>query len=264
MWLLFSLTWGTIRLFRERHETKENGWGFGQLVPVLLLLLPALLMLEGFSGMETQADMQLMALRATDGDSSMALDSVPLTGHPSDTLCPRVQLLCNQDYRGEPWYLDNLFLIMSYFTSAACIILQMPLLGNGQISILTSEVPGVFIAGFFVPGIIPLCGIVSGIQGREWCTPFLIKLAVNSGKRYRVSRWIFCLWAPVSAIIFVIGWHYWDSVDGFDDPSMLSWISIGVVLWILVCVIISCYALFRGLFSIYSQVLVSRRTRDYI
>lgn len=108
MWLLFSLTWGTMRLFRECRDTEENDWGFGQLVPVLLLLLPAVSMLEGFSGMESQEDMHLMSPLATDGDSSMALDSVSPPEHPSDTLCPRVQLLCNRDYRDEPWYLDNL------------------------------------------------------------------------------------------------------------------------------------------------------------
>lgn len=31
-------------------DLEENHWGFGQLVPVLLLLLPVLLMAEGFSG----------------------------------------------------------------------------------------------------------------------------------------------------------------------------------------------------------------------
>lgn len=240
-----------MRLFYER-DTEENEWGFGQLVSVLLLLLPALSMLEGFSSMEPQADMQLMPPRATDGDSSMTLDSDPPPEYPSDTLCPRVQLLCNQDYRGEPWYLDNLFLIMSYFTSAACIILQMPLAGIQQIFMWIFEVPAVFAAGIFIPGIIPLCGVVSDILRKERRTPFLIKLAVDPGKRYRVSRWIFCLWAPVFAIFFVIGSYQWDSVD---YPGMIVWITIGELLWILVCVIISCYSFFRGLFSIYLQLV---------
>lgn len=39
-----------MRLFYKRHASEENGWGFGQLVPVFLLLLPVLLMAEGFSG----------------------------------------------------------------------------------------------------------------------------------------------------------------------------------------------------------------------
>lgn len=38
-----------MRLFRGRHAT-ESEWGFGQLVPVVLLLLPALLIVEAFSG----------------------------------------------------------------------------------------------------------------------------------------------------------------------------------------------------------------------
>lgn len=50
LWLLFSLSWGTVKLFSERRATEESGWRFGQVVPVVLLLSPLLLMVEGFSG----------------------------------------------------------------------------------------------------------------------------------------------------------------------------------------------------------------------
>lgn len=50
LWLSFSLIWGTMRLFYTRRPSEENEWSFGQLVPVLLLLLPVLLVTEAFSG----------------------------------------------------------------------------------------------------------------------------------------------------------------------------------------------------------------------
>ena len=43
LWLAFALFWGTSRLFGTRTYSKditENTWTFGQLFPVLLLLLP--------------------------------------------------------------------------------------------------------------------------------------------------------------------------------------------------------------------------------
>lgn len=57
LWLMFALIWGTIRLFTIRsfvppdsNVVEEDFWGFGQLVPVLLLLLPILLIAESCSG----------------------------------------------------------------------------------------------------------------------------------------------------------------------------------------------------------------------
>lgn len=215
-------------------------------------------MLEGFSGIESQADIQLMPPRAIDGDSSMALDSIPPPEHPSDTLWSHIQRLCSHDFRAEPWYLDNLFLIMSYFAMAACFILivQSPGWGNyGRMSLLLELVLGLSAGGIVIPGAIPLCGIVSGIQRRGKRSPFLIKLAVDSGNRYRMSRWIFCLWALISGIAFAVGFYTLGDI-GSEFGSC-------AILWISVWGIISFYAVFRGLFSIYSQVLAHNRPRDY-
>lgn len=57
LWLLFSLVWGCIRLFSVRSYSLEEGraleedfWGFGQIVPTLLLFIPVLLIFENLSG----------------------------------------------------------------------------------------------------------------------------------------------------------------------------------------------------------------------
>lgn len=58
LWLLFSLVWGTLRLFTVRYGSQrssdmleESYWGFGQVIPVLLLLVPVLMVVESLSGM---------------------------------------------------------------------------------------------------------------------------------------------------------------------------------------------------------------------
>ncbi|KFY08186.1 hypothetical protein V492_06453 [Pseudogymnoascus sp. VKM F-4246] len=63
LWLLFALSWGTIRIYKDRKAVdddsaakpesikdfvlQENSWGFGQLIPTLLLILPLFSLIEG-------------------------------------------------------------------------------------------------------------------------------------------------------------------------------------------------------------------------
>lgn len=51
LWLAFALAWGTRNLFITRaysSDNTENTWGFGQLFPVLLLLLPLVSFVETY------------------------------------------------------------------------------------------------------------------------------------------------------------------------------------------------------------------------
>ncbi len=51
LWLAFALAWGTRNLFNTRAysgDKTENTWGFGQLFPVLLLVLPLLSIVETY------------------------------------------------------------------------------------------------------------------------------------------------------------------------------------------------------------------------
>lgn len=57
-WLLFSLAWGTVRIFGiklndapKEITTEESLWGFGQFVPTLLLIIPLVGLIEGILGM---------------------------------------------------------------------------------------------------------------------------------------------------------------------------------------------------------------------
>ena len=55
LWLAFALAWGTGNLFSTRlHDTDktQNTWSFGQIFPVILLVLPLLSLVETFYGEE--------------------------------------------------------------------------------------------------------------------------------------------------------------------------------------------------------------------
>ena len=54
-WLVVALAWGTIAVLRERNIptgyqpdvlSEQDAWSFGQIVPVVLLLLPFLALVE--------------------------------------------------------------------------------------------------------------------------------------------------------------------------------------------------------------------------
>ena len=56
-WLAVALVWGTIAVLRDRNGpdaegalSEQNAWSFGQIVPVVLLLLPFLALVEVFYG----------------------------------------------------------------------------------------------------------------------------------------------------------------------------------------------------------------------
>ena len=54
IWLFFSLLWGIFKIFTWRMDapvtTYENKWGFGQILPLLLLLLPAVAVPQFYDG----------------------------------------------------------------------------------------------------------------------------------------------------------------------------------------------------------------------
>lgn len=206
-----------------------------------------------------------MPRQTPEGDSAivsydMTLDNEPLPGCLGNALCARVQRLCNHDFRDEPWYVDNLFLIMCYVTSGPIIILEMLFMGYfGALgTFLKTLVPAMLGGGCIILATIPLCGTVSCIQRRGRRSSFITRLTIDSRKKYRVPRWIFCLYAPISVIIFgamALPFHaaIWDVYTASLFPGI----------WCGIFYIVHLYACFRSLFSIYSQLLSSEGPRDY-
>ncbi|OBT78882.1 hypothetical protein VF21_02796 [Pseudogymnoascus sp. 05NY08] len=97
VWLFFYLVWGTIRIARDRpaagvdfaakHDIQkdvvlqENSWGFGQLVPTLLLILPLFSLVEG----------------VIEDDTAAALDEAPSSNRSSEEGQAAVDILASID-----------------------------------------------------------------------------------------------------------------------------------------------------------------------
>jgi hypothetical protein len=183
------------------------------------------------------------------GDSiscNMIVDSVLLPGYPRDPLCERVRRLCAHDFRDQPWYLDNLYLISSYAIGAAAMIL--PFAKPSGVVVLAG-LDLILAIGWSIIAVIPLCGIVDSIQRQEPSqrqAPLMIRLAVHPGKVYERSRWAYFVGVPVISII-VSPITY--TMSGFATSFFIP-----VLIWALFSVVMSFRALWACLRSIYLQV----------
>lgn len=178
---------------------------------------------------------------------SMALDCAPPSYCLADPLCARLRDLCDHDFRAESWYLGSLFLIMAFVVGFACIILSS--IGIEHllaILIVIGRIPLVVPLSLICLTTIPLCGIVNKMQQSgpfQRKSPFVLKLAIDSGRGYRISRAIFFGIAPIIGGICSVSFVY--SFNG-------TYASAGS--WCLVCMIIFFYASGSCLWSIYSEL----------
>lgn len=182
--------------------------------------------------------------------SGMTLDSTaPPPGYPSDTLYTHLHGLCIYDFRVESWYLDSLFLVMFFVIGLACIILPMVELGHVTAILQFFAFGGVlpFIILFFIcVTAIPLCGVASIIRqgGTSHRRPsFILRLAIDPGVGYRVSRGLFFVYAPISSALF-----------GGMSSRLFDFAAIVPGVWCLICAAIFCYASLSCLLSVYLEV----------
>lgn len=183
------------------------------------------------------------------GDSiscNTIVDSVLLPGYPSDPLCERVRRLCAHDFRDQPWYLDNLYLIASYAIGAAGMILPF---ARPSGAVILTGLDVILPNAWAIINVIPLCGIVDSIRRQEPSqrqAPLMIRLAVHPGKVYQRSRWAYFVGVPVISII-VSPITY--TMSGFATSFFIP-----VLIWAFISLVIWFRASWAGLHSIYLQV----------
>lgn len=211
---------------------------------------------------DSQSQMELVSTRSVEGSNntallhSMASNSQPLqnAARPGDRLCGRIQSLCKQDFRKEPWYLDNLRLLTCVSIAVMPVIIPFGALRDhgGLTMILLVSVPAIF--GLVASIVIPVCGIVSSIQHRPLSrhSSFIIGLAIYP--KYQVPRWIFFLswaaaaWLASNTTLYTFGFS-------FGVPVLVMTSMTLVHLAALIFFAVFFYAVVFGLFYIYSQVL---------
>lgn len=205
---------------------------------------------------ESTDSLEQIELVSTKGPSShtashiMGLDCAPPSDRLADPLCVRLHDLCNHDFRAESWYRSNLFLVMFFVIGLACIALPAIALEFLLYIFMLMSIHPIFIPIFLIcVTTIPLCGIVHMMQQSgpfKRRSGFILRLAVDSAKAYRVSRGLFFALAPLSAAVF-IPLLYWDyAKSAAIVPGS----------WCAVCALIS-YDSGSCLWSIYSELFSS-------
>jgi len=148
LWLAFAMAWGTIKVWDTRAAaswnydgynftlnqkiSEENSWGFGQTLPLILLLLPLLSMAQAYLDDDAKAQATIRA----DEDISCppataateeAEDPSIVDSDPFDTQnCSRLVNLPTYPYENfasHDWYHDHLVLLVSQIIMVSTVAL---------------------------------------------------------------------------------------------------------------------------------------------
>ncbi|KAL4942981.1 hypothetical protein BDV06DRAFT_235085 [Aspergillus oleicola] len=185
-WLMLSLIWSSIRLFsvraalpRKAQRLEEDQWGFGQLVPVLLLIIPILMISESWSdSADTTQYLHIALPEATHSSLHVYFPvgpSIPLVSSSNLSLAPPSN---SSIYTRLMDAATN-----DLVTGAEFLIMYVCMLLFGGILCLTTH---------------PLCGIIS-LEPRTLPRHSLsiIRITTDTGKTYRRLRRIFYVCFPI-------------------------------------------------------------------
>ncbi|KAL4918441.1 hypothetical protein BDW62DRAFT_200821 [Aspergillus aurantiobrunneus] len=246
LWLLFSLIWGSIRLFTVRGllsehaelAEEEDQWGFGQLVPVLLLLIPALLVAESCSEVAntthsptthhgfthgSPAQSSLLSHGAAQSQSQISLQIYPSLNSPTilgsstclpanantlDTFYKRTIDLCTMDFRSKRWYLGTLHFMLSSLTATSNLVFPQAkndnIIGMGEV--LVAYYVMLLVGGLFPLMTIPLCGVIDSLEQRgtqrHWWS--IVRVATSTERTYRRIRCGYYICFPIFTAISVV------------------------------------------------------------
>ncbi|OJJ05253.1 hypothetical protein ASPVEDRAFT_837388 [Aspergillus versicolor CBS 583.65] len=277
LWLLFSLIWGTMRLFTVRYSMQssrdmleESYWGFGQVIPVLLLLVPGLVVVESLSEVSSgkapdiptqYENLQLLELR--DGQQAQSTPSpqsnppAPLramscirpTQSEGDRVYDIIIAACERDFRSCPWYLDNLYFMISFIVGAAPVYLLFAEEDFQHLNLFFVQYACLLLGGCCLClSTIPLCGVVNTIKSNQSkhyaCSA--IRIVIDPGKAYRICRQIYYYASPALVVLSVIATDkMWILILGYPG------IFLAVCTWIVFYMSPFLLSVFGAIYSLY-------------
>jgi len=148
LWLTFAMAWGTIKVWDTRAAaswnydgynftlnqkvSEENSWGFGQTLPLILLLLPLLSMAQAYLDDDAKAQEALRADGETlsppgtaateETEDPSAVDSDPFDSQNCSRLV-NLPTYPYENFASHSWYHDHLVLLVSQIIMVSTVAL---------------------------------------------------------------------------------------------------------------------------------------------
>lgn len=118
----------------------------------------------------------------------------------AEPLLNRISSLCQRQFHSEPWYLDNMRLAIAVMTGVAGFLFVR---GRDDTFIMFVLVLAVSVAFLSCLALIPLCEVLDSLESKQLakrCPLSVVRIAVDPGKAYRVLRYIYSVFCPISSL----------------------------------------------------------------
>lgn len=122
--------------------------------------------------------------------------------------CRQLSSICKRHFRAESWYLENMLCAMVWLLGICVLVIPIASVVNNRFLIASLLYFAAYacVSGWFCLLILPLCRIFDlfAVGLTSWRPQQLItRVALGSGKRYRVTRWGFILSFVACGIVVV-------------------------------------------------------------
>lgn len=186
----------------------------------------------------------------------------------SPPLCTRISTLCKREFRYQPWYMGNMFSLMSVMLTMAAFILPMAQssrVAQGQIIFPLACTPICLLCVMMIP----LGGIQDNLEPKQPAHRHplsVVRLLIDPGKYYHISRCIFFAYCPISILPFSatapsstvsIASYRSLPITAALPPSTVEiakYLLIPSFISCAICCFVFFSALFMGLWSIFKQL----------
>lgn len=119
----------------------------------------------------------------------------------------RIIASCQCDFRSCPWYLDNQYFIISFIVGTAPVYLAFAESSFQQLNLYFVVYACSLLGGCCLClSTIPLCGVLNTIESNraKHCVFSIIRIIIDPGRAYRISRRIYYYVSPALVVLSVI------------------------------------------------------------
>lgn len=156
---------------------------------------------------------------------------------------------CKCDFRSYPWYLDNLYFMISFIVGAAPVYLFFAEEDFQQLNLYFVQYACLLLGGCCLClSTIPFCGVVNTIESNQSkhraCS--IVRIIIDPGRAYRICRRTYYYASPALVLFFAIAtYKMWILVIKYPG------IFVAVCAWIVLFMLPLLLSVFGGFYSLY-------------